>query len=326
MLAKKSANTSEMMAISFIKMFNAGPDVSFKGSPTVSPTTAALCRSVPLPWTWVSPLAKVMDTHPFSTYFLALSHAPPVLAWEMASWTPDTREPTNSPETASTPNRNPVRMGLSMTSSPGRIISLREASVEILMQRAWSGSPWPGVPCSSPGMVSNWCLTSFTMAIAAVPTDFMHRAVNQYGSMAPMKRKANVTGRSTLMTTSTLSSPVLAWLEIREMKPPNRASDTKAADPMANPLPMAAVVFPAASRASVLSRTSSGNSDISAMPPALSHTGPYTSIVKQVERVPNIPKAAKATPYMPTNWKDSHTVMEINVMGRIADFIPRASP
>lgn len=30
------------IAISFIKIFNAGPEVSFKGSPTVSPTTAAL--------------------------------------------------------------------------------------------------------------------------------------------------------------------------------------------------------------------------------------------------------------------------------------------
>jgi hypothetical protein len=30
-------------------MFNAGPDVSLKGSPTVSPTTAALWTSEPLP-------------------------------------------------------------------------------------------------------------------------------------------------------------------------------------------------------------------------------------------------------------------------------------
>ena len=32
-----------------IKMLIAGPDVSLKGSPTVSPTTAALCCSLPLP-------------------------------------------------------------------------------------------------------------------------------------------------------------------------------------------------------------------------------------------------------------------------------------
>ena len=34
--------TRDMIAINFIRMFRDGPDVSFKGSPTVSPTTAAL--------------------------------------------------------------------------------------------------------------------------------------------------------------------------------------------------------------------------------------------------------------------------------------------
>ena len=34
-------NTTEMMAMSFMTMLSAGPEVSFSGSPTVSPTTAA---------------------------------------------------------------------------------------------------------------------------------------------------------------------------------------------------------------------------------------------------------------------------------------------
>ena len=34
--------TSDIMAISFIKILIDGPDVSLRGSPTVSPTTAAL--------------------------------------------------------------------------------------------------------------------------------------------------------------------------------------------------------------------------------------------------------------------------------------------
>lgn len=38
---KYSANTKEMIAMSFMRMFREGPDVSFSGSPTVSPTTAA---------------------------------------------------------------------------------------------------------------------------------------------------------------------------------------------------------------------------------------------------------------------------------------------
>ena len=43
---------------------------------------------------------------------------------------------------------------------------------------------------------------------------------------------------------------------------------------MANPLPIAAVVFPAESRASVLLLTSYPSSAIYAIPPALSEIGP----------------------------------------------------
>ena len=52
------------------------------------------------------------------------------------------------------------------------------------------------------------------------------------------------------------------------------ARAVSAAEPMAKPLPMAAVVLPTESSASVRSRTSGGSSAISAMPPALSATGP----------------------------------------------------
>ena len=42
-LDKRTAKVkNEFTDINFIKMFNEGPDVSLKGSPTVSPTTAAL--------------------------------------------------------------------------------------------------------------------------------------------------------------------------------------------------------------------------------------------------------------------------------------------
>jgi len=37
------------MAINFIKILRDGPDVSFIGSPTVSPITAAVCSAVPFP-------------------------------------------------------------------------------------------------------------------------------------------------------------------------------------------------------------------------------------------------------------------------------------
>jgi hypothetical protein len=40
--ANFEAKINDNIDINFIKIFKAGPDVSFKGSPTVSPTTAAL--------------------------------------------------------------------------------------------------------------------------------------------------------------------------------------------------------------------------------------------------------------------------------------------
>ena len=42
-------NTSETAEERVIKMLKEGPAVSLKGSPTVSPITAALCCSLPLP-------------------------------------------------------------------------------------------------------------------------------------------------------------------------------------------------------------------------------------------------------------------------------------
>ncbi len=43
------AKTTDTMVISLIRIFKAGPAVSLKGSPTVSPVTAALCESDFLP-------------------------------------------------------------------------------------------------------------------------------------------------------------------------------------------------------------------------------------------------------------------------------------
>ncbi len=43
------ANTTATILINLIRMFSDGPEVSLNGSPTVSPTTAALCASEPFP-------------------------------------------------------------------------------------------------------------------------------------------------------------------------------------------------------------------------------------------------------------------------------------
>ena len=56
-----------------------------------------------------------------------------------------------------------------------------------------------------------------------------------------------------------------------------RISAARPADPIAYPFVTAFVVLPTASSGSVIPRTLSGRSAISAMPPALSVTGPYAS-------------------------------------------------
>ncbi len=48
-LTVRPAMTMDTMLISLMRMFRLGPEVSLKGSPTVSPTTVALCTSPPLP-------------------------------------------------------------------------------------------------------------------------------------------------------------------------------------------------------------------------------------------------------------------------------------
>src|SRR5438105_2913036 len=77
------------MLVILIIGLTAGPAVSLYGSPTVSPVTAALCASEPLPPKW-----------PSSMYFLALSQAPPPEVIEMATKRPVTITPISIAPTA----------------------------------------------------------------------------------------------------------------------------------------------------------------------------------------------------------------------------------
>jgi len=103
------------MADNLIKIFKEGPEVSFKGSPTVSPTTAALCSSDPFFLT--SP--KLLVNYPLSIYFLALSQAPPEFALEIAIETPETSIPGKIPATAIGPKSNPIINGVPITIAAG---------------------------------------------------------------------------------------------------------------------------------------------------------------------------------------------------------------
>src|SRR5690606_41902357 len=79
---KNGAITRATTDINFNNMLREGPEVSLNGSPTVSPTTVALCISDPF-------LRRTPSlSTPSSTIFLALSHAPPAVDWQSAIITP----------------------------------------------------------------------------------------------------------------------------------------------------------------------------------------------------------------------------------------------
>ena len=111
MSANLLAKIRERIAINLIRMFKAGPDVSFRGSPTVSPTTAALWISVP--FVTLFPLSS--NIAPLSMYFFALSQAPPVFAAEMAIWTPLTKAPGKNPARMLGPKAKPRINGVKIT-------------------------------------------------------------------------------------------------------------------------------------------------------------------------------------------------------------------
>ena len=73
-----------------IRISRDGPTVSFNGSPTVSPTTAASCAGEPLPCPSIAP---------YSMYFLPLSHAPPALPVKIASMIAERVAPIRRPPT-----------------------------------------------------------------------------------------------------------------------------------------------------------------------------------------------------------------------------------
>ena len=137
------------------------------------------------------------------------------------------------------------------------------------------------------------------MSKAALPTDFIVIAEKRNGNIAPTNNPVNTSGSSRFILSIMFASGSSRSALVRKAE--KRARDVKIAEPMAKPFPIAAVVFPAESSTSVLSRIFSPIPVISAIPPALSATGPYASIVNPTTRVLNIPIAATATPYIPAS-------------------------
>ena len=138
----------------------------------------------------------------------------------------------------------------------------------------------------SAGISLNCLLTSSIIAIAALPTAFIDNAENTKGNIPPINRPAIISGWET-------SIDLTPAVFINAAK---SAKAVRAAEAIAKPFPIAAVVFPTASSLSVLSLTSGGSSAISAIPPALSEIGPYASTANWIPVFANIPTAAIAIP------------------------------
>src|SRR5262245_59012778 len=166
--------SSATMLMILISGFTAGPAVSLYGSPTVSPVTAALWASEPLPPWW-----------PSSMYFLALSQAPPPVVIEIATNRPVTIVPMSTPPSACVPRSSPIRIGISTGSRLGMIISLIAARVSMSTAVPYSGF---ALPSMIPLISLNCRRTSITTAPAARPTASIAIAPNRYGTMPPMNR------------------------------------------------------------------------------------------------------------------------------------------
>ena len=79
-------------------------------------------------------------------------------------------------------------IGVTIVRRPGSIISFNAACVEISTHLSYSGSAFPSI---IPGISLNWRRTSFTMAIAALPTEFIASAENTTGIIPPMNNAAS---------------------------------------------------------------------------------------------------------------------------------------
>ena len=98
---------------------------------------------------------------------------------------------------------------------------------------------------------------------------FMSTAPTKNGNIPPINRPMTTVGSVNRICKPPASVEGTACLNAE-----NNANAVSAAEPMAKPLPIAAVVLPSESRLSVILRTSGPSPAISEIPPALSAIGP----------------------------------------------------
>ena len=137
--------------------------------------------------------------------------------------------------------------------------------VTMSIARPYSGR---AVPSMIPGISANCRRTSVTTWPPTLPTASIARDANRNGIRPPMKSPA------TTHASLRLNDSVRPWFDSSVVYESNSTSAANAAEPIAYPFVTALVVLPTASSGSVIARTDSSRSAISAIPPALSVTGP----------------------------------------------------
>ena len=158
-----------------------------------------------------------------------------------------------------------------------------------------------------PGISRNWRRTSKTIAPAARVTALMARPEKRNTTAQPRSRPTRVLGvttwRSNIDWTYLLGSSVSSLPSMirrsslcqASLYEPNSAVAARTAVAMAMPLVIALVVLPTASRSvRICAPSPSTSPDISAMPWALSGTGPKVSMATMTPTVVSRPQPARA--------------------------------
>ena len=219
--------------------------------------------------------------------------------------TPVAMVPARYAPSAPTPRPKPTAMGANTARMPGVMSSRSESRVTMSTTLPYSGF---SVPSMMPGCSRNWRRTSKMTAPAARETALMARPENRNTTAAPMIMPTRLAGLATLSTPrywilspSESNAPprsscaFAAAPNTASRKDPNRAVAARTAVAMAMPLVMALVELPTASRrVSTLAPSPCTSPDISAMPCALSETGPKVSIDTMTPTVVSRPVPASA--------------------------------
>ena len=199
------------------------------------------------------------------------------------------------------PRPKPTAIGIRTASRPGVTSSRSESRVTMSTTLPYSGF---SVPSMIPGWSRNWRRTSKITAPAARDTALIARPENRNTTAAPIKqpdqvaRVARCRGPPVLRRARAgeLSRPRRrAPVATASRNAPNSAVAASTAVAMAMPLVIAFVVLPTASRlVRICAPSPSTSPDISAMPCALSETGPKVSIATMTPTVVSRPVPASA--------------------------------